>query len=182
MSELITIGISLVTSIIVAWITSKIAFRSDIKKYLHSKRETLYFDLYEHVDKLLINASMIYNDDYKEKLYSFKPALKLIASKAVINAYKDIYFLCNEYNYKLDEFTLSNDPINCIDFESIENEDGTYDEIPHNIPTDFEFKYYEDSLRNFKENNIPTSKELSRIINTLTDAMRNDIGSKKINW
>lgn len=171
MPELITIGISFVTSIIVAWITSKIAFRSDIKKYLHSKRETLYFDLYEHIDKLLINASMIYDDDYKEKLYSFKPTLKLVASKAVINAYKDIYMLCNEYNSKYYKFDLSKNPY-----------DDSEDELAHNSPTYSDVKYYEDSLINFKENNLPTSKELAHIINKLTNAMRNDIGSEKISW
>lgn len=83
--------------------------------------------------------------------------------------------MCNEYNYKLDEFTLSNDPINCIDFESIENEDGADEGITH-------CNFNDNDYDCFKENNLPTSKELYHIINKLTNAMRNDIGSEKINW
>lgn len=178
---LLTAGISLIVSILTSWVTSKCAFKSDIKKYLYSKRETLYFELGECLDELLIDLSNVYEEDYKEKLYLFKPRVKLIASNGVVNDYKKIMNVYNKYYFKLQEFISKNDPtMDENNYEHVTNEFGEEDDMPHFDERDI--NNYEHSLEEFKENNYPQTQEIQRMINNIIDAMRKDLGNNKIEW
>lgn len=178
---LLTTFISLIVALLTSWFTSKLAFKSDIKKYLHSKRETLYFDLCNHLDKLLMEQSLVYDKAYKEILYSFKPKVKLVASKKVIDGYRQFINMYYRYNYALQEFISMNDPFNNDDaYEYRTNEFGEEMEICHVNEHDIES--YEANLNSFKNDNVPRIDEISTLINDIADAMRKDLGNSKIRW
>lgn len=178
-NELIIIGVNFIITAIISWATAKIAFRSDIKKNLHSQREKIYFELYSQLDKILIDPINIYDREISKNIFKAKPVLKLIASKKVILSYKKIFYMIVECYQKLAEFSQENDPLN--DVQEYEDEDG----ITHNnfyydmteAQKEFEFK-----KEVYKNKNLPDNKYIKSIIDELTNNMRQDLGSKKIKW
>lgn len=178
---LLTTFISLIVALLTSWFTSKLAFKSDIKKYLHSKRETLYFDLCNHLDKLLMDQSLVYDNEYKTTLYLFKPKVKLIGSKKVIDGYKKFINMYYKYDCALAEFISINDPFNNDDaYEYRTNDLGEEMEMCHVNEHDIE--RYEANLNSFKNDNVPRIDEVSTLINDIANAMRKDLGNSKIRW
>lgn len=180
--ELIIIGVNFIITVIISWATAKIAFRSDIKKYLHSKREKIYFELYSDLDKILKDRSNIYNEKVTNKIINVKPALKLIASENVILSYIKIYDMIMIFQNNLKNFDSENNPAEKL----VEYEDGDgniVQDYPYGLENyDTDYEEYVKTIIEFKNNNLPSQEVIQYIINDITNNMRNDLGSKSIKW
>lgn len=174
-NELIIIGVNFIITAVISWTTAKIAFRSDIKKYLHSKREKIYFELYSELDKILQDRSMIYNEEITNKIINIKPALKLIASKDIILSYIKIHDMIKTFQKDLEDFKSENDPEREIEYD----DDGIQYQPPN---LEFELEHYFFKLEQYKRDNLPNQNDIQNIVNEITNNMRNDLGSRKIKW
>lgn len=154
----LTTFISLIVALITSWFTSKIAFKSDIKKYIYARKEVLYFELCDEFDKLIMNTKLIYDVEYKEKLLMYKPRIKLVASKSIILKYKCIVDVIHKYHYDLYIFNKSNSPYEDDIYLDIgyskDGEEDSYHNVPEFIETEFEEK-----LQNYKNDNSKKSKD-----------------------
>ncbi|MCT4632905.1 MAG: hypothetical protein N4A76_09225 [Firmicutes bacterium] len=173
--------ITILLAIITAWITGKITFKSDIKKYLHSKRQEIYISLFELLDQLINDQSLVYNDSFKSSLMKFKPRLKLVASKSVIKHYEILYKLYMSYQSELKKFVDDNSPYN-KDYAIIKAPDENGNIIEYDNLTKDDVKQFNYDLEEFKNINIARAQEFIEFINNLANQMRKDIGNKKYKW
>lgn len=178
---MITSIITVVIAIITAWITGKFTFKSDIKKYLHSKREEIYISLFELLDQLISDQTLIYDDEFKSSLIKFKPRLKLIASKSVIRHFEILYKLFMRYQVELEQFKVNEDPVNKpYAIEQKQDEDGEIYEICH--VTEDEFNLYDYKVDEFQNVKIEQAQEFIDYINSLANQMCIDIGNTGYKW
>ena len=178
---LITSGISALVAMLTGWISSKLAYNSEVKKYLYSKRELLYHELYENLDKFLMDLSLVYDKDYQDNLYTFKPKVKLVGSRDVINGFKGILTLINQYSLELEKFRMENDPQCCEKlYETRVDENGEEHKIFHGSMSDI--NRYERLEKDFSNNNFPESIQVSELINEIVNAMRRDLGNRNMRW
>lgn len=181
MDYLLQIGLTVIVAIVTAYGTSKFAYGSEVKKYLYINREKLYFDLCAHLDLLIMNSFNVYDSGYCSILNSYKPKVKMCGSSKVINSYKRLLNLFRKYDFELLQFRIKNDPrynealiksgINELG-ESFEYYDGNYSDIEN----------YEVLEKQYIDENLPDSSDLAQKINEIINAMRKDLGNRKVKW
>lgn len=178
---LLTSVISAIVAMLTGWVTSKFAYKSEVKKYLYSKRELLYYELYEYLDKFLMDMTLVYDSEFKKNLYDFKPKVKLVGSKSVIKGFKDILAMINQFNSNLNDFQSKNNPeCNISNYEYQTDENGEEQEIFH--WNEYDSNRYKSLEKEFINDNLPESQKVSTLINDIVNAMRCDLGNSNIRW
>ena len=170
-----TIICSLVASVLVAFVTHKLAVWSEEEKLIHAERQKLYLEIVEQVDKWMNHSMVVWDHDYIQYFVNEKHRVKLIASKKTIECYEAIFIKITETYSKLVDFNKANDP----------NEDKSrfyIDEsgelAQEHIPVE-DFEWYNAKLAEFKEKNLPDPAIKMNLIRNLYDSMRKDLRSKK---
>lgn len=166
-------------SIVVAWITSHFAYKSELKKYLYVQREQLYFELYEHLDKLLMDRSLVYNEQYIDKLDTFKARVKLVASKGVIKEFRDVFRMYKQFSYDFEKFQMENDPRrNKKLCEYRTDEHGVEHECFHF--NEHDINNYTLKEKEYTEHTLPEKQEVLELINNIVNKIRRDLGNSKV--
>ncbi len=112
MSDSLAIFTGAVVSVIVAYLTAKLTYRNEIGKNLYEKRQKIYFELFERLDKLKKNKYLIYNYTFIIELNELKPSIYLFAGKKVKNEFESLYRSIEIAYQKYTELFESEEQIN----------------------------------------------------------------------
>lgn len=164
---------TLSASLVLAWVTSKLTYRHENKKFLLEKREVLYCELIELLDKLKNDPFLMFADELRDSLLKSKPRMKLLASDSVLRDYIVMFqFIARQYE-SCKQFCNANDPTVTM-VEYIVNGDGDEECVGQFTENDME--YFEWSLSNEKKRIINDGKsELDDDLDRLINSMRSDI-------
>lgn len=173
----ITAGFSLITAIVTAIVTSKLSHKNEVKKWLLERRAELYFDLYEEVEKLLNDKTLVLDKEYLKKITSYKPKMKLLTSKDTFKSFKIYYEFLTDFTNKYEKFCNDNNPENNDElYEYITDEDGVEHCISYITNQDlveFELKMYK-----YKNDIYPNKETVNSVIDPLYESMRKDLGNR----
>lgn len=173
---LLTGGMSIVSSIVTAFITISCTHRNQVKKLVLEKRTELYFEFYNEVEHLMHDRFKIYDSNYIDVLLKFKPKMKLFSSAETMEAFKMFYELITNHYKKYIKFCSQNDPRNDTDL-LVTNIDVDGVEYTECLATDIDISDFKSNVEKFKKENLPDSKIINQCIMTLYTEMRKDLGS-----
>lgn len=147
---LLTSGLSLASSVIVAiitgLITSKLTHSNDNKRIIQEKRIALYFHIQNRLEALIYERTLIYDIEYRNSVLSHKPHVILWASPDVQKMFMELY-----------------DQVYCAyrDYVQFQNE-----QLPN-----------EAMLQRYKENHLPSKEKLEYFRDTLYEIMQKEFGT-----
>lgn len=148
---LLTSGLSLASSVIVAIITGLITARStrinDDRKLIHEKRIILYFKIQSRIESLIYDREQIYDIKYRNSVLKYRPHVALWASKEVREIYTQFY-----------------DYINGIFEDYI---DFTWEPYP------------DDMVEDYRNEHLPNVEKIKGFRDSLCIVMQKDMGSNK---
>lgn len=154
-------------------------FKNSIKEQITEDRRKVYLDTFADVDKAVTNSKVIYNPKYYDSLVQHKPEIKLAGSKEVIIAYKDYMRFVFNIAYPAWKWISENHPdANKNNYEYKCDEDGNEVEISH-ITEDM-LNDFEDDYEKYQQDHMPKREDVQKKVLTLLNAMRADIGNKKV--
>ena len=172
---LLTGFVTVLSSIITAFITLSLTHKNEVKKFVLEKRAELYSELYSFIEILLFDELKIYDCDYIEDLLRFKPKMKFIASVETIKEFRLLYELIIAYYDKYRDFSIQNSPYNnpgAIKIMNYNDEEYEIDNV-----TAIDMSNHKDNIERFKMDNLPDKEIISASITALYTNMRNDLGS-----
>ena len=166
--------LTLTASVLTAFLTSKITRDNEMRKIIHQKRLELYLEVFEQVELLLKDWKKIFDKEYFEKIASYKPRIKLLASEKTTEEYKKYYEALRTSVNEYKKFKDDNDPDRSEDMYE-EDEDGTIYQVYYPTDEDYsEYRYKIDCYEKEQKKRMPLMREY---IQKIVDAMRTDLGS-----
>lgn len=102
MSEEVSMAIitgicSLIVSIVVAFATSKLTLRHDMKKRIYEKREEVYIECFELVQAIKDDPNLIFNNaEFFTPFCTLRSKLNLFASQEVLDIIEPLYVKIKE--------------------------------------------------------------------------------------
>ena len=175
-TTLLSTGLSILTAIITAKVTSWISHRNEVKKWLLEKRAELYFSFYDQIENVLRNPVLIFEREYFDFLICIKPQIKLLASPKTFEAFKNYYEFVRSQAHSFKRFCDVNDPQNDLTrFETYMDENGEEFEVIHIDEEDI--KQFEKLQEQYRQEQKPNGYEINTYIENLYQSMREDLGS-----
>lgn len=156
--------ISLLISVVTAYVTSKLTLCHDQKKEIYTRREEVYAELFDLLQRLKNEPSIQFNR--KEFILPFenlRPRINLFASQNIVNKSESIY---DEVKTTFDEYCRLFDGEEYVMQKIIGIQNGK---------TELEFDQQEEMYIN---NHLLEPTQLAKTIDQLVADMRKDIGSK----
>lgn len=168
--------LSLITAIVTAIITTILTHRNVVKKWILEERSKLYLSLYENIEQILSKRESIYSKEYMDILVSYKPKMKLLASKGTFNAFRHYYEFVRKNKYSFEKFYEENNPQNDMSrLETWTDDDGEVNESV--FLTDEEWRDFIRLTEEYKTEQKPSVDSINSFIEPLYQSMRNDLGS-----
>ena len=173
---LLTAGLSLVVAVISTFITTKLAYRNEKRRLVHEKRSELYFDFYEHIERILSDREVAFSQEYLDKLVEYKARIKLLSSSNTFEAFKNYYGFIKQKRKAYEKYCRQNDPENNPDNLEIDvDENGEEQEIWH-ISLE-ELNHFGTLCKTYESEHRPSADEVNQYLVPLYEAMRKDLGS-----
>ena len=157
-------------------VSAKATHENDLQKLIQEKRAEVYFDFYETVEEILADRTIVFDQNYLDKIKSYKPKVKLLASSETYSCFEDFFNYVRFYLHNYRKFYSENDPYNDPDKSFyIEDDDGTLMEQYKVTPDDEE--HFSSLLLKYKHENNPTVDDVEEHVTNLFRALRNDLGN-----
>ena len=83
-------ALTLVASVLTAYLTAKTTRENEMRKRIHEKRLELYLEFHDVLEKMLGNRDAVFDRKYYNEVSTFKPKIKLLASKKTVERYNAI--------------------------------------------------------------------------------------------
>lgn len=172
----ITALLSLITAIITSLVTTSLNYKNTVKKWVLEKRSELYLRFYKNAEELLKNPEKSFDDDYFNEILKVKPEMKLLSSNETFDAFKQFYEFIRNIKVGYNKYCSENNPETDPErvFIGVDEDGEPYED---RYVTEEDMNDFYDNCENYKENNMPKTEEISRHIELLYQAMRDDLGS-----
>lgn len=95
LEQVASVVISLISPVAVAavtaFLTSRNARENEMRKLLHEKRLELYMSFYEQVERCLKNRQIVFEQEYFQKIGTYKAKMTLMASENTRKAFDEFF-------------------------------------------------------------------------------------------
>lgn len=173
----IAVGGTLAGTAIGAVLGANAAYKNDIRKAVHTKRQEFYFEFYEFVEKVLNDRVQVFDESYFQALVGFKARIKLISSEEVFKATESFYNFVRGYNHDYRKYCDSINPhLNSDNIEIGYTDYGERYEEDHT--TDSEEEQFEELTKDYRKEHTPKLETVKEYVAPLYNAMRKDLGSE----
>ena len=162
---------------IISWLLNRLTLIDELKKAknekINERRESLYAECYEILERNIMNNNAVFDHKYVEELIRMKPKMKLIASNNVLQTYKMYYEWVIEIYKNYTNYCKEKDPTN--KYHTVTEPDGTVYEIPDF--TEFDLEYYDLLTNKYIEDRSIDTRTVRSKIQDILNAMRRDLGN-----
>lgn len=172
----LTTTLSLLASILTAFLTSRVACENEIRKTIHEKRLELYMSFYEQVELVLKDREIVFDEGYFLKVGEFKAKMTLLASDKTRSAFEDFFWFVRQKWVDYKKYNLSHDPqLDESRYHTEYDENGC--EVEWTDISQSEIQAFDDEVRKYKKDNKPSKTAIEEYTERIYQAMRNDLGS-----
>lgn len=177
MSEIfLPAALSLLASLLTAYLTSKITRKNEMRKIIHEKRLALYTEAFDTIELILKEHDKAFDRTYFENVAAYKPKIKLLGSAETVEAYRKLYdALCTTVD-EYEGYADAKNPENLARYSSAldapdeESETGAQ-------PSEVDFENYEYELLEYQKGQKETVTAMCESVGEIVEAMRRDLGS-----
>ena len=180
LEQVASVVISLISPVAVAavtaFLTSRNARENEMRKLLHEKRLELYMSFYEQVERCLKNRQIVFEQEYFQKIGTYKAKMTLMASENTRKAFDEFFWFIRQKWTDYHKYSLGNDPA----FDESRHH-TTYDENGNESEwvdvSREELDAFNDEIRRYKKTNKPAKEVIEKYAEEMYQSMRNDLGS-----
>ena len=180
LEQVASVVISLISPVAVAavtaFLTSRNARENEMRKLLHEKRLELYMSFYEQVEQCLKNRQIVFEQEYFQKIGTYKAKMTLMASENTRKAFDEFFWFIRQKWVDYHKYSLENDPV--LDesrHHTVHDENGCESEwVDVSQP---ELDAFDDEIRQYKKTNKPAKEVIEGYAEKIYQSMRNDLGS-----
>lgn len=166
--------LTLAASILTAFLTAKTTRENEMRKRIHEKRLELYLEFHDVLEKMLGNRDVVFDRKYYNEVSTFKPKIKLLASKKTVERYNAISEYLRTMMSGYEKYENDHDPERDLG-RMYYDEDG--DPVGYDEPKVEDYEAYSYGLNRYKSEHRPSKELAQEMIGKLYESMRNDLGS-----
>lgn len=177
MSEIfLPAALSLLASMLTAYLTSKITRKNEMRKIIHEKRLALYTEAFETIELILKEYDKAFDRTYFESVAAYKAKIKLLGSTETVEAYRKLYDALRTTVHEYEKYAAARNPENlarcAAAFDDGDEENGTSVQ-----PSETDFENYEYELLTYQKEQKKTVAAMRESVGEIVEAMRRDLGS-----
>lgn len=143
------------------------------KEKINERRDTLYTECYELLERNYTNYNIVFNTDYISKLSIIKVRMKLIASNSVLQAFKTYYEWAVGIYSDFKDYYDKHDPTDRV--QTVTGPDGEEAEIP--LFSEYDIQYFERMCEKYIVDRNIEHKTIKSKVQSILNAMRSDLGN-----
>lgn len=105
-------ALSLLASLLTAYLTSKITRKNEMRKIIHEKRLALYTEAFETIELILKEYDKAFDRTYFESVAAYKAKIKLLGSTETVEAYRKLYDALRTTVHEYEKYAAARNPEN----------------------------------------------------------------------
>lgn len=148
---------------------TKRGFEESLKQKNNDQKREVYTTAFIDVDELITKKTIVFENDYFEKIVSHKAIIKLCGSIDVISCYEDVFYFCLNTISAYWEWIVDNHPRN--KYSPDEQYGYEYEEA---------CEIFDQMCDQYKKEHSPDSEVLYEKVTSLLNEMRKDLGNESV--